>query len=517
MNQDQIGGTSVDDAALAGRRFRWLFHNSPNILGVVTAEGRIIAISESVERVLGYGPSEVVNRSLFDFVCADDQADVRAALAARGGAARDELFEFQALHRDGSRRFLEVAASDPIADPDLSGILITARDVTKRKDLQKQLLRAQRLETIGSLAGGVAHDLNNILSPVLMGIELLRQGTTDKSKLKMLQVMETSVSKGRNIVRQVLTFARGLEGEPTLIHPRHLANEVVEIIRQTFPANIQVQQDISKDCWCVLGDATQLHQVLMNLMVNARDAMPNGGSIVVSSENLVVDDAYARMTPQARPGTYVVMAIADTGTGISSKNLAKIFSAFFTTKGPEKGTGLGLSTVKHIVEGHSGFVTVESKVGSGTTFRIHLPATASAGPGAGIQAVAALSSGNGELVIVADDDESVRDITKQTLEAFGYVARVAGNGAEALALLIEERSRAKVLFADFSMPIMDGRQLTNAVRKMGMKVKVIVASGTSIPEEEREVMTTEADAILSKPFTASKLLTTVDLLLRPSG
>jgi PAS domain S-box-containing protein len=517
MNQNDVGGGSVENPALAGRRFRWLFHHSPNIWGVVSAEGRIVAISDSVERILGHPPSEVVDRSLFDFVCPEDQSRIRAALAARGEAAGDELWEFQVLHRDGSRRYLEAAASDPIADPDLSGILITARDVTKRKDLQKQLLRAQRLETIGSLAGGVAHDLNNILSPVLMGIELLRLGTTDKSKLKMLRVMETSVGRGRNIVRQVLTFARGLEGEPTLIHPRHLANEVVEIIRQTFPANIQVQQDISKDCWCVLGDATQLHQVLMNLLVNARDAMPNGGSIVVSSENLVVDDAYARMTPQARPGRYAVVAIADTGTGISSKNLAKIFSAFFTTKGPEKGTGLGLSTVKQIVEGHSGFITVESKVGSGTTFRIHLPAAASVEATAEIKAAAALPSGNGELVIVADDDESVRDITKQTLEAYGYVARAAGDGAEALAVLIEERSRAKVLFTDYSMPIMDGRQLTSAVRKMGIKVKVIVVSGTSMAEEERETMAAEADAVLLKPFTASKLLTTVDRLLRTSG
>jgi PAS domain S-box-containing protein len=517
MSPQDFSGNPDDDLALASRRFQWLFHHSPNVLVVLSLEGSFVAISNSVKRVLGYDPPEVIGKLIYDFVYQDDKEKLRVILEKLGKGDNPELFEFQVICKDGSRRFLEASASDPIAEPDLSGILITARDLTKRKDLERQLLRAQRLETIGSLAGGVAHDLNNILTPVLLSLEILKKGITNEGKLRLLRIIESSVEKGRNIVKQVLTFARGVEGEPTLVQLRHLINDVVDIASQTFPPNIHVQPDIPKDSWPVRADATQIHQVFMNLLVNARDAMPDGGTITISAENLTVDESYARMVPDTQPGPYIVITVTDTGTGIEPKDLRHIFDPFFTTKEVGKGTGMGLATVKQVIDGHKGSISVESKVGSGTTFRIHLPSITTAESESGIAIIAEPPPGDGELIIVADDDESIRDITRQTLEAFGYVVQTAADGAEALSFLLGHEVHPRVLFTDFAMPIMDGRQLIKAVKKMGLDVKIMVASGTSMSEEAKLDMSEDVDIFISKPFTASKLLTTVHQMLHPES
>jgi PAS domain S-box-containing protein len=513
MDQNDISEPSINNPDLAARRFQWLFHNSPNILTVISSDGIITTISDSSQKILGYNREEIIGKSLYDIVYEEDTEKVRQMLEAREG--KPELSEFQVLCKDGSRRFLEAATSDPFSEGDLRGFLVTARDITKRKELERQLLRAQRMETIGSLAGGVAHDLNNILAPVLLALGVFRQGIRDKQKLKMLEVMESSINKGRNIVKQVLTFARGVEDQQTLVQLRHLVNDVLDIVTQTFPPNIHVEQNLSKDTWMVPADPTQLHQIFMNLFVNARDAMPNGGNITIDAKNLTFDEAYAQMVPNTHPGTYVALKISDTGTGIQAKYLRHIFDPFFTTKEKGKGTGLGLAMVKQIVENHNGAISVESKVGGGTTFHIYLPATQAVESDSEKKPLIEPPSGNGEFVIIADDDESILDITKQTLETFGYRVRTAVDGAEALALLIEEKARVRILLTDYAMPIMDGRQLIKAVKKMGFKIRIAVASGTSMPEEAKDEIKKDVDAILSKPFTARTLLTTFHDMLHP--
>lgn len=516
MNVDNISTVSTDDLALAGRRFQWLFHHSPNVLAVLSPDGVVLTVSDSILRTLGYTPGEIVGRSFFDIVHADDRDGVRDSLARPEGGTEPDLVEFRVRHKDGTERYLEAANSDPMVEPGLSGVLVTARDVTKRRELQRQLLRSQRLETIGSLAGGVAHDLNNILAPILMAVELLKLGVTDTDKLNMLQIMEKSALKGRGIVKQVLTFARGSVEARTLVQPHLLIREAVEISTQTFPPGIMIRQTVSPDCWTMRVDATQVHQVLMNLLVNARDAMGDSGCITITAENMRVDQSYAQMVPGTFPGPYVVLTIADTGSGIPAEHLRRIFDPFYTTKDIDKGTGLGLATVKQIIEAHKGAVAVESMIGNGTTFCLHLPAAEGEAAVADAGAVTELPFGDGELIVVADDDESIRDITKQTLEAYGYVVRTAANGAEALALVIQEAARARIIFTDFAMPIMDGRQLINAIRKMGLAVKVVLASGTSTSAETKQLVGGDADAILAKPFTAGRLLTTVHELLHPA-
>lgn len=518
MSLNDSSPPTAERLALAGRRFDWLFHHSPNLLVVLAPDGRVLEISDSVQKILGYPPAEITGKSFPAIVIAEDRPVVQAMMAGGTPDAPFELFEFRVRHQDGTIHFLEAASSDPIAEPGLDGVLITARDVTVRRELQRRLLRAQRLETIGSLAGGVAHDLNNILAPILMAVELIRRRTTDQGKLKMLRTIELSAHKGRDIVKQVLTFARGHAEVHAPVTPAQLIKEAVDIVGQTFPPGIFIHQQAAPDGWPVHVDAAQLHQVLMNLMVNARDALGDSGDITLGAENLIIDAAYARMVPGTSPGPYVVFSVADTGAGIPAKNLRRIFDPFFTTKGEEHGTGLGLATVKQIIADHKGVVTVESRVGHGTTFRLHVPAqlaTAAAGTEAAVRPTE-LPNGQGELIVVADDDESIRDITKQTLEAYGYHVRTAANGAAALAILIQEAGRVRVIVTDLAMPIMNGRQLINALKNMTIRTKVVLATGSASAAETRQMIGTDADAILAKPFTAAMLLTTVHALLHPA-
>ncbi|HEY9807591.1 MAG TPA: ATP-binding protein, partial [Candidatus Obscuribacterales bacterium] len=279
-------------------------------------------------------------------------------------------------------------------------ILMVNTDVTEQKKLEVQFLRSQRLESVGTLASGIAHDLNNSLAPILMSVQLLEKKIQDPQSRHLLSILEANTKRSANLVKQVLSFARGLEGEHTLLQVKHLLGEIVQIVKQTFPRSITIESEVlSQDLWPILGDATQLHQVLMNLCVNARDAMPEGGTLNLLAENLWIDENYARMYLDAHVGPYVMLTVADTGVGISPNNLDKIFEPFFTTKEIGKGTGLGLSTVIGIVKGHGGFVTVHSQLDKGTTFKVYLPAQETTIDGqAKVQHH--LPKGQGELILV---------------------------------------------------------------------------------------------------------------------
>src|SRR5581483_3743019 len=307
-------------------------------------------------------------------------------------------------------------------------ILVINADITEKKKLEAQYLRAQRMQSIGTLASGIAHDLNNVLSPILMAVRILQSRVHDESSRRMLSLLQANAERGGEMVRQVLSFARGVEGAHALLQPAHLIKEIVKILRETLPKNIEIRADLPADLWAVTGDATQIHQVLMNLCVNARDAMPDGGQVRVGAENVTLDEQYTRMNLDAHPGRYVLMTVADTGSGIPPEIINRIFDPFFTTKEQGKGTGLGLATVIGIVKSHGGFVNVYSEVGNGTKFSVYLPAGESgeaASPGAERQE---LPFGNGQLILVVDDESAIREITRETLEAFNYRVLTAGDG-----------------------------------------------------------------------------------------
>ena len=391
-------------------------------------------------------------------------------------------------------------------------ILIINTDITEIKNLEAQLLRAQKLESIGTLAGGIAHDLNNMLTPMMLSVQILKEKFKDEQSQKLLTILEKSSRRGADLIKQVLLFSRGVEGEHTPIQTKQLIFDIGKIAKETFPGNIEIRTDINKDLFSISGDATQLHQVLINLCMNARDAMPHGGILCISAKNFVIDEKYKRKLTEAKVGSYVAIAVSDTGIGIPEKILDKIFEPFFTTKEFGKGTGLGLSIAHAIVKSHGGFINVYSEPGKGTTFRVYLPATL-AETQIKERQQPELFVGQEELVLVAEDEDSIREIIVLTLEKYGYKVLAANDGADAVALYAQNKDLIKVVLMDMMMPVMDGIEGIKAILKINPAVKIIAVSGLTEKYETAKIADIGVHAFLPKPYTAEKLLKTIHEVL----
>jgi two-component system cell cycle sensor histidine kinase/response regulator CckA len=443
-----------------------------------------------------------------------ERAEALATVAADGEWAG----ELRQRRRDGSEI---VVASRWTLLLDSAGRprsrLVINTDVTEKKKLETQLLRAQRMESIGTLAGGIAHDLNNVLTPVLMGLDILRAGPPEVERLTVLDVIQTAAQRGADLVKQVLMFSRGAEGPRGVLSLKPLVAEVQRILTSTLPKGIAVRIEMPSDLWQAPVDATQFTQVLMNLCVNARDAMPNGGELLLRAENLAVDDHYARMHPPAKPGRYVAVTVSDTGDGIPPEVQARMFDPFFTTKPHGQGTGLGLPTALGIVHGHGGFVNVYSEPGRGARFVACFPASKSSKE-IGPTVKTPLATGNGELILVVDDEAAIALITRHTLEAHGYKVMTAADGAEAVEIFRQHQADVRVVLTDMMMPNMDGPATIRAIRKLDAAVPFIAASGLTDPTRAAGDAAAEVSATLSKPFTAGTLLKTVrDVLTKAAS
>ncbi|HUL53630.1 MAG TPA: PAS domain-containing protein [Opitutaceae bacterium] len=390
-------------------------------------------------------------------------------------------------------------------------------DLTERKKLEAQYLRAQRMEGIGTLAGGIAHDLNNVLSPIIMAIDLLKLDTgADPRRLQMLDTIRASARRGAELVRQVLTFARGLEGQRIAVELNQLVEDLRGIIAETFPRKIAIVTEIPTNLWPIIGDATQLHQVLLNLAVNARDAMPDGGTLTFAADNFQADAQYAGTGQEIRPGPYVMVAVTDTGTGMPPEVCDRIFEPFFTTKDVGKGTGLGLSTVHTIVKSHGGFINVESRLRHGTTFKVFLPADPSLTRGAAEEPPSDVPRGQGEWVLVVDDEVPVRSITQQTLEAFGYRVLTAADGVEAVAVFAEHRKKIALVLIDMAMPVMDGPTAIHALLHIEPDVPIVAASGLASNVTMAKAAVAGVKDFLAKPYTGEALLRMIRRVLERS-
>jgi PAS domain S-box-containing protein len=421
-------------------------------------------------------------------------------------------YEKEFLLRDGSRVPVLLGSAAFEDNPD-EGVCYFI-DLTERKKLEHQFLRAQRMESIGTLAGGIAHDLNNILAPITMSIHLLKDSVNDPQSRDILETIEVSAKRGADIVRQVLTFARGVEGEKNEIQPNHLLKDIESIIKDTFPKDIRMRFSIPNDTWSILGDPTQVHQILLNLCVNARDAMPNGGNLTVGVENCVLDEHYSTMNIEAKPGRYVNISVTDTGTGMPPALIDKIFDPFFTTKELNKGTGLGLSTVMAIVKSHEGLVNVYSEPGKGTTFKVYLPAIEGASDASkALTGKITLRQGKGETVLVVDDEASILNITKRTLQTSGYVVLTASNGADALAVYLEHKDQIAVVLTDMMMPVMDGPAMIHALMLINPQIKIIAASGLNANGGSTKTPLAGVKHFLTKPYTARILLNTIQEII----
>jgi CheY-like chemotaxis protein len=373
------------------------------------------------------------------------------------------------------------------------------------------------MESIGTLAGGIAHDLNNVLAPILIGVEVLKMQVGESDGGKIIDSLRVSAERGAQLVKQILSFARGIEGKRMTVNPLHLLRELKETVGSTFPKTVGFELSSRPGLWTVTGDATQLHQVFLNLCVNARDAMPRGGALTISCENITLDETYARMNPEARVGPYLLVSVTGTGTGIPKAIREHVFEPFFTTKERGKGTGLGLSTSLVIVKSHGGFINWYSEEGRGTTVKVYLPAntTAAAAEAAAIEQTG-LPRGRGELVIVVDDEDNLREIVQKTLQRFGYNVMLARHGAEALAFYAQYKSQVAAVLTDMEMPVMDGPALIIALKTLNPEVKIIGTSGHASNAGVAKAIGAGVEHFIPKPYTAEALLKTLDKVLKSS-
>lgn len=489
-------------------KYRQLFENLGDAAFLVDVDtGRIIDTNQQAEKMLGRERSEILSRnhtSLFP----PDKAEVYRQRAAACGTEAASDFEAEVQTSDGRRVPVHVSAA-PLTLFGRNFVVSLFRDVTDLKTLYEELLRAQRLESVGVLASGIAHDVNNALTPILFAAELLPSQRGGPDEKRLLETVSKSATRAAQIVRQMLTFVRGAATQAADLQLRHLVREATEMARVAFPKSIRVQFQLPNDFWPVRADAAQLSQVIMNLAVNARDAMPEGGELRFSGENIVVGGEAPGGMAELAPGNYAVLRVSDTGCGIRAEHLPKVFEPFFTTKPVGEGTGLGLAIVRDIVRSHGGAIRVESSPGHGTKFEIFLPAVSAAVVETANSRTDVVPRGKGELVLVADDEALLLEMARLALDSAGYRVLQAGDGTEALALAIEHKSELKLAVLDREMPYLGGPATIRALHKAIPSLTVVEISGSVASGEGGAAAGTREHVFLQKPFSAEQLLEAV--------
>jgi PAS domain S-box-containing protein len=509
--------TDITEARHAAEQIREqaaLLDHAQDAILVHDLEGVLTFWNKSAERVFGWTAEEILGCNVQDLLYeSPERYQVALAGTLQRGAWIGDITKRTKAGADVLVECRWTLLRDEDGKP--TAVLAINTDITERKQLETQLFRAQRMESIGTLAGGIAHDLNNVLGPIIMAVDLMKLRATDPHDRALLALMESSSRRGADMVKQVLYFARGVEGRRASISPAPLVKELQQMIRDTFPKSITVDGEVSPDVWNAPCDRTQLHQVLLNLCVNARDAMPAGGELRINARNFVVDEHFAGMHPDGRPGSYVVFEVVDNGVGMSAEVAGRIFDPFFTTKPLGEGTGLGLFTTRSIVQGHGGFITLQSTPGEGTTFQVYLPADLEPAETAAEEAGPDYPRGHGEMILIIDDEASIRTITSETLEAFGYRVMTAGDGADGVAQYAKHAAEIAAVLTDIMMPVMDGVAAIRILRRLNPEVKIIATSGSGGVEVGHEALEVGANHFIAKPYTAEILLESLRQLLHP--
>lgn len=497
----------TEDHARAQAAF---FDKTGEIVFTQSLDGIVTSWSVGAERFYGLKPADILGMHLpANMLLPPDVYAKALAEVLEKGEWSGEAQEAKIL----MRWFL---LKSPDAQED--SILVFGEDLAELRLTKDDRLRAHRHECVGTLAGGIAHDLNNVLQPISMFLDLLRRRLPDTESLEMLDSVESNLRRATDLVRQILTFSSGVRIEQVAVDIPELIAEVSNFIRPTFPKTIQFQVSVSKEIQSVLGNEIQLVQVLLNFCVNARDAMPNGGSLELDASNVCVDDAFLGLHPQASAGNFVRITVRDTGHGIPKSLRKKIFEPFFTTKGPDIGTGLGLATAISIVRNHGGFLTLDSEEGCGSSFHAYLPAVpAEAHPKKSAPVLdERQATGHGETIMIVDDEATVLKVMTRSLEKSGYRVVAASNGEEAYALYSKYQDDIRLVITDLAMPGMDGPSLIAALRKINPAVKVICTSGLGSYTEKESLTDLGILAILSKPCNSKTILHAIqDALTSP--
>jgi len=506
----------ITERKLAEERIRQqasLLDNAQDGILVTDLKYNILYWNKGAERIYGWALEDVLGRNIADLFFKGDRKpldEIRTEFERTGELKREVRRETK------DKKSLIIEARWTLVRNEQGGpdyILMIQTDITEQKRAEEHLLRAQRMESIGTLAGGIAHDLNNILSPILMAADMIQASGADAETTKWLTLVRENAERGAELVKQVLTFARGLEGERISVQVKHIVKDLVSVLKETLPKTITLKHDVAPDLPTISADPTQIHQVLMNVCLNARDSMRSGGIMRISVQRTPIDDNYVRLNPEANQGTYVLVTIEDTGVGMSEEVLARIFDPFFTTKEIGRGTGLGLATAATIIKSHGGFINVYSEPGRGSKFSIYLLATE-----IGVEELSEVTaidypSGNGELILVVDDEPNILEITAATLKKYGYRSLTATDGAEGLAIFAQKKDEIAAVLTDISMPLMDGPAMVRALRKIGANTRVIAMSGLMNPQQISQLEDLSVDEFLAKPFNAEKLLSTLSEVL----
>ncbi len=477
---------------------------------VCDLQDRILYWNRNAERIFGWTAKQAIGAGAVDRLRVSP-ADFKQAKEA---LLQNRQWHGEFNHQDQHGGELTVAARWTLVHnsqgtPD--SILTISTDITQQKKLEAQLLRTQRLDSIGVLAGGIAHDLNNVLAPILMSGQLLEMNPDDPERKKLITTILTSTQRAASLVKQILTFARGTSGHRHVVPPGQVLEELRKMLHETLPKSISLHIDSALDASLIAADTTQLHQVLMNLCINARDAMPQGGELTVAVANIELDKYHVVPGGEAKPGSYVVFSVTDTGIGMTAEIRERIFDPFYTTKPIGAGTGLGLSTALGIIKSHGGFIHVQSRLHHGSCFKVYLPVQSSPSPVAAKTLPAPqIIRGNNELILVVDDEAPLRNIAKQTLLMFGYRVVTANNGMEAVACYAEQKNEIALVLTDMMMPVMDGPAAIQALAQINPEIKIIAASGRAT---ESQITSPAVRAFLAKPYTAESLLNAVHEVL----
>ncbi|WP_309671523.1 PAS domain S-box protein [Gemmatimonas sp.] len=487
------------------------FDLSLDMLSIANYDGWFTHVNPAWTRCLGWTAEELTSRPLIEFVHPDDRD---AVLADRkkifpGQSMRD--IENRYRCKDGSYRWLSWSVHPQVDTRQVIGVV---RDITEKKrheaerrQLEARVARAQRMEGIGTLAGGIAHDLNNVLAPIMLSIEVLKAEAGFDAQREVLDTIEASARRGADMVRQVLSYARGVEGLRVVLSLPVVLRDVLRLVSDRLTASVELHTSLPEHLWTFAGDSTQIQQVLLNLLLNAKDAMPEGGTITISARNVELRAADIS-EPERSAGPYLQIEVRDTGHGIAPEHLDKIFDPFFTTKGIGEGSGLGLSTSHAIVRSHGGFFQVESTPGIGTTFRVSLPASTTPAALAPDPA-ATMPQGADECILVIDDEDSIRRLLQTTLRRAGYRVLAASNGSEGVVQFTAHRSDIALVLTDLMMPVMDGIEAIRAIRAIDATVRIVAMSGLATTERRHAALREGATHFLAKPFSADSLLTTV--------
>ena len=477
-------------------------------------DDRVELWSKGAERIYGWTAEEALGKTLGKLFYPEgspkfDQARSKALEHGEwSGETKQRTKEGREITVEGRWTLVRDEAGEP------KSFLVINTDITDRKRIEAHLLRAQRMDSIGALASGIAHDLNNVLAPILMSLRPLQQKLADENSQRWLSLIQKSAERGKDLIGQVLTFAKGTTGEQSPLQLTHLIKDIARILKETLPRNIELETELQSDPPYVIGDTTQLHQMLMNLCLNARDAMPQGGNLRIELESLLLTEKEVPSQTGITPGRFIRVTVSDTGTGIPADLLDRIFDPFFTTKEHGKGTGLGLSIAIGIVRSHGGFIDVISEVNKGTQFKIYLPASDAVADDVDEELEDDLTAGHGELVLVVDDEENIREVVEATLLASGYRVLTAEDGEVALRLYEEHKDEIKVVLTDLMMPKKDGVTAIREMRALNPQVKVIVTTGVRLSGYHAEANKVGFGVFLPKPYTADELLTALDKVLR---